>query len=125
MSAVVREKAVTPPMVCRGCGTRARGPVQPGWIDVAIRDTETRELEECRAYCGFNCLTRGMTMIDPTARELEALQKAGYEAGGYLESLQKTDLSTLSEDEWMIFLQCIVSVYQEKLAGVLDADVPF
>lgn len=105
-------------MVCRACGKTARGPTQPHWIDMDLRDKETGELQECAAFCRFDCMTtwlmRQKTMIDPTKPELDALMLAGQSGGEYLESIQKTDLATLSEAEWTMFLGVVVSKYQHE-----------
>jgi hypothetical protein len=127
--AFAKPKFETPPMVCRACGKTARGPVQPGWIDMDLRDKDTGELESCVAFCRLECMTtwisKETTVIDPTTRELEAVTLAGYAAGDYLDSIGRSDLATLSEPEWMMFLQSIIGTYQEKISGLLDADVPF
>jgi hypothetical protein len=129
LSAFEKARFVTPPMWCSACGKTARGPVQPGWLDLAVRNTETNEMDYL-AVCGMPCMIKWInketkTMIDPTTRELEAVTLAGYAAGEYLDSIGRSDLATLSEPEWMMFLQSIIGTYQEKISGLLDADVPF
>jgi hypothetical protein len=109
---------VTPDMWCCACGKTARGPVQPGWIDLVIRDKETGE-NDYRAVCGQKCMEIWLTketkiVIDPTKPELDALMQAGYAAGEYLESIRKTDLATLSEGEWTTFLGVVISKYQDE-----------
>lgn len=121
-AAFVRPKFVTPDMECRQCGKRAKGPVQPRWIDIDIRDKNTGALDECVAFCGFNCMTtwlaRETKMIDPTKPELDALRLAGEAGGQYLESLGRYDLSVLSPEEWVTFLGCVISKY-------MDEKIPF
>jgi hypothetical protein len=113
-----KAKFETPPMVCRACGKQAKGPVQPGWIDMDLRDKETGQLDECVAFCRFDCMTtwigRQNTMIDPTKPELDALLLAGEAGGQYLESLGRYDLSALSQEEWTTFLSCVISKYQDE-----------
>lgn len=60
-------------------------------------------------------------MIDPDPHETAALAAAGPLAGEYLESIGKTDLATLSEGEWLTFLEVVVTAYQDALARRLDA----
>ncbi len=113
-----KAKFETPPMVCRACGKTAKGPIQPRWIDMDIRDKETGALEECIALCGWACLTTWLnketTVIDPTKPELDALMLAGEAGGQYLESLGRYDLSALSQEEWTTFLSCVISKYQDE-----------
>lgn len=116
--AFARPKFVTPDMECRACGKRARGPTQPGWIDMDVRNKETGRLEECAAFCRLDCMThfieRGTKVIDPTKPELDALVLAGEAGGQYLESLGRYDLSALSRDEWITFLSCVIGKYEDE-----------
>ena len=117
-----RPKFVTPDMVCACCGKRARGPTQPGWLDMDLKDKETGQLDECVAFCRLECMTTWITrrnkMVDPTLVELDVLQCAGQAGGEYLESIGKFDLSGLSGDEWLTFLQAIIGKYE-------DLKIPF
>jgi hypothetical protein len=102
---------------CAACGKRHGGRVPAHWMPIDIRNTETNELEECVAVCGWDCMTNWISketkpMIDPTALELDIVQTAGQAGGEYLESIGKFDLSVLSENEWMTFLQCVIGKYQ-------------
>jgi hypothetical protein len=54
-------------------------------------------------------------MVDPTQHELEAIMAAGGYGGEYLDSLGKTDLAALTEDEWLTFVECIVTGFTDKL----------
>ncbi|MBF0160028.1 MAG: hypothetical protein HQL58_10960 [Magnetococcales bacterium] len=68
-------------------------------------------------------------MIDPTERELAAMQAAGPLAGEYIESLGKTDLALFTLEEFITLIQVIITAYLEAkcqldLANRLD-DVPF
>jgi hypothetical protein len=74
-------------------------------------------------------------MIDPTPNELQAMNVGGQYGGEYLESIGKSDLTTLTETEWDCFLDAVVTGYCDnlrELAGKertrLDAmtpEVPF
>ena len=48
---------------------------------------------------------------DMTEKEFEAMIKAGQMGGEYLESIGKTDLSLLSQQEWQTFLKCVCLEY--------------
>lgn len=61
-------------------------------------------------------------MIDPSPREIEALEAASPVAGEYLDSLGKTDLADLSRDEWMTFIEVIVTAYQDSLRSLVAQD---
>jgi hypothetical protein len=121
--AFAKQKFETPDMVCRTCGKRARGPTQPGWLDMDLRDKDTGELQECVAFCRVECMTTWISketkaVIDPTAVELDILQSAGQAGGEYLDSIGKFNLEALSGDEWMVFLQTIIGKYE-------DLKIPF
>jgi hypothetical protein len=104
---------------CAACGKRHGGRVPANWMPIDIRHKDTKELQDCLAVCGWDCMTTWIsketkTMIDPTKPELDALLVAGQAGGEYLESLGRYDLSALSEDEWVTFLSCVVSKYQDE-----------
>lgn len=50
-------------------------------------------------------------MKDPTKDELDAIDAGGQCGGEYLDEIGKTDLSTMTEDEWRTFCRCIVTGY--------------
>jgi hypothetical protein len=119
LSVFTAAKFETPDMVCSGCGKRARGPVQPDWIDIDIRNQETNALEECGAVCGFKCLNKWLNkgvekVVDATDRELGYVREAGEVGGQYLESINKFNLMELSEDEWLTFLQAVIGTYNDN-----------
>lgn len=59
-------------------------------------------------------------MIDPTAHEIEAMEHAGAMGGEYLDSLGKTDLAKLSQDEWRTLIEVICGGYVEKLGAIAE-----
>lgn len=61
---------------------------------------------------------RERDMIDPTEHEIEAIMASGEPAGEYLDSIGKTDLAELTEDQWYSFLECVITGYQDKLAAL-------
>ncbi len=63
-------------------------------------------------------------MIDPTEHEIAAIQAASPMAGDYLESINKTDLAVLTENEWLTLLEVVVTAYQDKLASLLNTGRP-
>jgi hypothetical protein len=72
-----------------------------------------------KAFPGARLLTqREKMMIDPEDHEIEAIGAAGQDAGDYLEWLGKTDLATMSEDEWLQFIEVVVTGYQDKLTEI-------
>lgn len=50
---------------------------------------------------------------------------AGEKGGAYLDSIGKTDLAQLSEEEWQQFLLHVVGGYREALKGRLRNEAPF
>lgn len=61
-------------------------------------------------------------MIDPTPNERAAMVAGGQAGGEYLESLGKTDLVTLTEPEWDIFVEVIVTGYCDHLRELAAQD---
>lgn len=57
-----------------------------------------------------------------TGEEVEAIQEAAGDAGEYLDTLGKTDLATMDENEWMEFIECICVCYAETIKGRLASD---
>ena len=64
-------------------------------------------------------------MIDPTKEEIESAKEAGYRAGEYLDSINKTDLVNLSQEEWQAFLLVIIDNYQRILLEKTKDAPPF
>jgi hypothetical protein len=53
-------------------------------------------------------------MNDLQGFEIMALEYAGQMGGEYLDSIGKTDLATLTQDEWKIFIQCVCLNFTHK-----------
>lgn len=127
MSAFDRGRWTTPDTVCAGCGKRARGRTPPDWLDAVTRNRETKEVEEIRAVCGQACMwtwfERETKVVDATKQEQNLLRKAGGAGGEYLESIGKFSLETLSQGEWLTFLQAVVGTYMAY--RLEEDDVPF
>ena len=74
-------------------------------------------------------------MIDPTPNEKAAFVHGGAMGGEYLDSIGKTDLETLKPEEWLTFIEAVVSGYCDHLRalaardaerlGVMSPEVPF
>jgi len=50
--------------------------------------------------------------------EIDALYKTSDEAGAHLDRIGKTDLATMTEEEWMTFIEIIVAKF-------LQSSIPF
>lgn len=61
-------------------------------------------------------------MIDPTPNEQAAIRQGGKMGGEYLESLAKTDLARLTEDQWLTFVEAIVTGYCDRLRDLAHHD---
>jgi hypothetical protein len=59
-------------------------------------------------------------MIDPAEHEVAAMRAASPVAGKYVDSLGKTDLAALSEDEWLTLIEVIVTAYTDALRDLAD-----
>jgi hypothetical protein len=51
--------------------------------------------------------------MDWTDLEIGALRRASNAAGEYLEKINKTDLSQMTNDEWMTMMEVIVSTFEK------------
>lgn len=71
----------------------------------------------------FEVRERDITMNDLEEYEENALTYAGQMAGEYLESINKTDLTTLTPQEWEIFIKCVGVNFLTKRAELMP--VPF
>ncbi|MFM2090834.1 MAG: hypothetical protein RLZZ127_1323 [Planctomycetota bacterium] len=61
-------------------------------------------------------------MIDPTPNERDAMGAAGRLGGEYLDSIGKTDLATLTGEQWDTFVEAIVTGYGDRLRELADRD---
>ena len=60
--------------------------------------------------------------------EIEAILKGGQFGGEYLDSIGKTDLCTLTAEEWQIFLTSVCTNFltaRAAKAPLDDSDIPF
>lgn len=67
------------------------------------------------------------TMKQDQFSRLESLAagKGGAEGGQFLDDIGKTDLATLTPDEWHEFLRRIVAGYRKALSQSLRNEAPF
>lgn len=104
--------------VCR-CGRETRG--------FYFQQPVTRGKPEKPKHwcCSMRCLDavhKELGMIDPTEHEIAAIEASSEPAGQYIESLGRTDMATWSRDEWMTFLECVVTGYVDHLQQVAGAE---
>ena len=58
--------------------------------------------------------------------ELGAIERAGEKAGAYAERIGKTDLATMSRQEWADFCALMIDSFGRELAGFLASEeAPF
>jgi hypothetical protein len=100
-----------------------------------------RRYDDPRVWCcSLGCLDNVYEvkgMIDPTASEIAAIEAASDPAGEYIESLGRTDMASWSRDEWLGFIECVVTGYTDAMqripakdhananGAITAADVPF
>src|SRR5206468_14766 len=61
------------------------------------------------AWPGARVKPIGRIAVNPTPQEIEAMLAASPAGGAYLEKLGKTDMATMTEDEWMGLTEAIVA----------------
>jgi hypothetical protein len=70
-----------------------------------------------KAWPSARILGKASYMIDPTAREIRAIELASDPAGEYIDSLGKTDMAAWDESEWYTFLEVVITGYQDGLVS--------
>lgn len=102
------------PTICAVCHRHA------WWIGYA--PTPRSALIWC---CNVCCRHReSWKVYKMNAAELDACEKmatglAGEEAGAYLDELGKTDLATLTQEEWQTFLSRIVTGFEKYMQKII------
>ncbi len=61
-------------------------------------------------------------MIDATPNEKAAIVHAGAMGGEYLESIGKSDLAQLDAEEWLTFVEAIVTAFADRLNELIEKD---
>ena len=61
-------------------------------------------------------------MIDPTPNEKAAFVRGGEMGGEYLDSIGKTDLESLDREEWLTFVEAVVTGYCDHLRALAARD---
>lgn len=65
-------------------------------------------------------------MVDPTEHEVAALLSIADPAGQYIEQeIGSTDIGVWTHDQWLGFLECVVTLYSDKLRELASEEVPF
>jgi hypothetical protein len=55
-----------------------------------------------------------ITMKEPNEIEIQGMMEAAAVGGEYLDSIGQSDLATLTEDQYMTFVERIVRTYEER-----------
>jgi len=64
-------------------------------------------------FCSMKCQDRHM--IDVTPNEQAAMDNGSRLAGEYMDHLGKTDLATMTDEEWKMIVECIVTGYVDSM----------
>ena len=57
--------------------------------------------------------------------ERRALEDGGNAGGAYLDEIQKTDLATLTEEEWSTFWRLGFVAYADSMREIVSREVPY
>lgn len=103
----------------------------PGYpCEICRRDGESvrvhaddRVLDFCSKDCARIYMTRNAPMT--SAHERAAIIVGGDAAGGYLDRLGKTDLATMTEEEWREFCKVLFEATCAEMKRVADDEIPF
>lgn len=108
LCAVCRRRAIG-----RGYSNRARTVKDIAWV---CDDPECIEIA-ARTYT--------MKQVEFSRLEEMATIEGGADAGAYLDKLGKTDLASLTQDEWDEFCRTLVAGYRLALKTKLRDEAPF
>ena len=53
-------------------------------------------------------------MKEPSEIEIQGMMEAGAVGGEYLEAIGKSDLASLTEDQYMTFIETVIRTYEER-----------
>ena len=76
-------------------------------------------------FCSLDCSEIWMKRRPQAPDEKAALEAGGAAAGAYLDSIGKTDLATMTADEWTAFCAALFEATCESLRRQADKWVPF
>jgi hypothetical protein len=105
-------------MICAACCREARG---FGYDPLLARRLHGRAAVACSMQC-LGIVARANGMIDPTRNERAAMQAGGDLGGQYLDSIGKTDLSSLTPLEWRTFVEAVVTGFCDYLRDAATRD---
>lgn len=63
--------------------------------------------------------------MEPDRNEVRAAEQASARAGEYLEQIGKTDLATMTPEEWAGFLLHVHAAVADEIRAICDEQVPF
>lgn len=96
------------------------------WRGVAFKAPSDRFQKH---FCSFRCsevyMLARAKQIEITKNETAAAEAGGKAAGAYLESIGKTDLTDMSQEEWRVFCETLFSSACKNLADQADSHIPF
>jgi hypothetical protein len=108
-------------MSCAVCGRAQRG---FGWTNRARNNPI--ELGACSMRCLDIIATRGGKMYKLNHFESKALDAASDKAGAFLEGVGKSDLATMTAEEWRELLATVFVAATAEIQRLTDEDaVPF
>jgi len=61
---------------------------------------------------------RRKNVVDPTEAEVAAIHATVEPVGQFLDAIGQTDLAQLSEEDFLTFIEVVVSAYQENLHAI-------
>lgn len=80
-------------------------------VKTALADPAVPYVQE---FCSIKCAEAGQ-MVDPTEAECQAMEDAAAAGGEHLDAIGKTDLATLTKEEWMTFIEAVCTGFVESM----------
>jgi hypothetical protein len=109
-------------MSCAVCGRAGRG----FGVNVRWGPDKGTALAACSMRCLDIAALEGRNMFKLNHYENQAIEAASDKAGAYLDRLGKTDLATMTGDEWRELLQTVFIASTAEIQRLTDENsVPF
>lgn len=119
---------MTPRFHDRVCAVCARPAIGWGYASHSYRTVAADRIAWCCDDPECLAIARdsyAMKQIEFGRIDTLATEDGGQKGGEYLDSIGKTDLATLTADEWAELCRQIVGGYREALKGRLRNEAPF
>lgn len=104
------------------CG---RAPGSFAWHDFSQAPFDRGEPIRCCSTPCLNIVTRRKGQMNLRVDERQAVKDASSAVGEYLDRIGKTDLATMTEDEWLGFIGHTYATVCNAVRDIIQRECPF